>query len=118
MMPDTASFDLAVGGLALPFIIAFVNQTTWNPKVRGAVAFVACLVAAAILAAVHGTLSLGSWRDTTVLVTGAAMVMYHALWKPSGLAPAFEDATTITGKSTPDGTSEDSADHTLPWPPE
>lgn len=113
MMTNTASFDLAVGGVALPFLIAFINQTTWNPKARGAVAFAVCLVAAAILAAVHGTLTLGHWRDTTVLVTGAAMVMYHALWKPSGLAPAFEDATTITGTA-----RDTSADVAPAEPPE
>ncbi len=94
-MTDAASFDLAIGGVAMPFIIALINQSSWNPKLRGVVAFAACLGAAALLAALHGTLTLGHWRDTAILVTGAAMVMYHALWKPSELAPAVEDATTL-----------------------
>lgn len=94
-MTDTASFDLAVGGVAMPFVIALINQSTWNPKLRGIVAFFACLGAAALLAALHGTLTLTHWRDTAVLVTGASLVMYHALWRPSGLAPAVEDATTV-----------------------
>lgn len=95
-MTDTASFDLAVGGVAMPFLIALLNQTHWSPKLRGFVAFAACLGASALLAALHGTLSVGSWRDTAILVTGAAMVMYHALWKPSGLAPVVESATTLS----------------------
>jgi hypothetical protein len=93
---DIASFDLAVGGVAMPFLIALINQAHWNPKVRGLVAFAACLGAAALLAALHGTLTLTSWRASAITVTGAAMVMYHALWKPSGLAPAVEAATTIS----------------------
>lgn len=98
-MTGDTSVDLAIGGVVLPFIIAVINQTTWSPKVRGAVAFILCLAAAAGLAALHGTLTLGHWRDTAIVVTGAALVMYHALWKPSGLAPALEDATTIGGSS-------------------
>ena len=94
-MTDTASVDLAIGGVAMPFLIALINQTHWNTKLRGLVAFALCLGAAAILAAVHGTLTLANWRDTAILVTGAAMVMYHALWKPSGIAPAIESATTV-----------------------
>jgi peptidoglycan/LPS O-acetylase OafA/YrhL len=92
---DTASFDLALGGVAMPFIIALINQRGWDPKLKGLIAFVACLGASAILAAVHGTFTLANWRDTAVLVTGASMVMYHALWKPSGIAPAVEAKTTI-----------------------
>lgn len=106
-MTDATSFDLAIGGAALPFLIAFVNRPTWDPKVRGAVAFGVCLVAAALLAWLHGTLTLAHWRDTAVLVTGSAMVMYHALWKPSGLAHALEDATTL-GRSAPADTPPDS----------
>lgn len=96
-MTDTASFDLAIGGVAMPFLIAIINQSHWSPKVRGVVAFAACLGAAALLSALHGTLTLTHWRDSAILVTGAAMVMYHALWRPSGLAPALEDATTLNG---------------------
>jgi hypothetical protein len=96
-MTSTAGFDLAMGGVVMPFVIAFINQSKWDPKVRGMVAFVACVGAAALLALLHGTLTLDHWRDTAILVTGSAMVMYHALWKPSGLAPALEDATSPSG---------------------
>jgi threonine/homoserine efflux transporter RhtA len=94
-MTDPTSFDLAVGGVAMPFIIALINQTKWNPKVRGLFAFLLCLGSAAGLAALHGTLTFADWRNSAVLVTGSALVMYHALWKPSGLAPAVESATSL-----------------------
>lgn len=94
MTTDT-SIDLAIGGGLLPFVIALINQSHWSPKLRGAVAFLVCLGGAAALAYWHGTLTWGDWRNTAIVVTGAAMVMYHALWKPSGLAPAVEDATTV-----------------------
>lgn len=100
-MSEAANVDVTIGGVLMPFVIALINQSHWNPKVRGAVAFVLCLGAAALLAAMHGTLTWTHWRDTAVLVTGSAMVMYHALWKPSGLAPAVEDGTTIGGGSDP-----------------
>lgn len=94
-MTDTASIDLALGGVVMPFVISFVNQSGWSPKLKGLVAFAACLGASVLLAALHGELTLDSWRDTAILVTGASIAMYHLLWKPSGLAPAVEDATTI-----------------------
>jgi hypothetical protein len=96
MMTDPASIDLAVGGVAMPFLISVINQAGWSPKLKGAIAFALCLSAAALLALLHGTLTWDTWRDSAILTTGAAMVMYHALWRPSGLAPAVEDATTIT----------------------
>lgn len=99
-MTGDTSIDLAVGGVLMPFVIAFINQTYWNPKIRGAVAFTACLGAAVLLAALHGTLTWSNWRDTAIVVTGAALVMYHALWKPSELAPAVEEITTIGAPST------------------
>lgn len=99
-MTDITSVDLALGGVAMPFLIALINQSHWSPKLRGIIAFALCLGVSALLAALHGTLTLDSWRDTAVLVTGAAMVMYHALWKPSGLAPAVENATTVDDTDT------------------
>jgi peptidoglycan/LPS O-acetylase OafA/YrhL len=94
-MTDPTSIDLALGGVAMSFLISVINQSRWSPKVKGIIAFAACLGAAAGLAALHGTLTWASWRDTAIPVTGAAMVMYHALWRPSGLAPAVEDATSV-----------------------
>lgn len=113
-MTDATSIDLAIGGTIMPFIIATINQSNWNPKVRGAVAFVACLFASALLAAAHGTLTLDHWRDTAILVTTATMVMYHALWKPSGLAPTFEDITTWNPDDSPDFSQDSSADSSPP----
>jgi peptidoglycan/LPS O-acetylase OafA/YrhL len=101
-MTDSTSIDLALGGVAMPFLIAAINQRGWDPKLKGTVAFLACLGAAAILAAIHGTLTLENWRDTAIVVTGASMVMYHALWKPSGLAPAVEDKTSVSHDTSTD----------------
>jgi ribose/xylose/arabinose/galactoside ABC-type transport system permease subunit len=105
MSTDT-SIDLAIGGVVMPFLIAAVNQSYWNAKLKGAIAFLLCLGAAALLAALHGTLTLAQWRDTAIVVTGAALVMYHSLWKPSGIAPAVEDTTTIGGPSDPSDTAD------------
>jgi len=99
MSTDT-SIDLAIGGVVMPYVIAVINQNHWSPKLRGSVAFLACLGGAALLAWWHGTLNWADWRNTAIIVTGAAMVMYHALWEPSGLAPAVENATTIGSSST------------------
>jgi hypothetical protein len=100
-MTNTVSIDLAVGGVAMPFIIATINQSHWSAKLRGAIAFLACLGCALVLAWIHHTVTWHDWRDTAELVTGAALVMYHALWKPSGLAPAVESATSSRGDAHP-----------------
>jgi hypothetical protein len=111
-MSTETSIDLVIGGVVMPFIIAVINQSRWNVRVRGMVAFLACLVMAALLALLHGDLTVAAWRDTAILVTGSAMAMYHALWRPSGLAPAVQDATSIGGPSTRPDTDASTSDVT------
>lgn len=98
-MTDTTQVNLVIGGVLMPFIIALINQAHWSAKLKGVVAFLACLAAAAVVEALRHRLTWDDWRPTAEVIVGAALAMYKWLWGPtaSGLAPAIESATTVTG---------------------
>lgn len=114
MTPNTG-LDLLIGGTLVPFVISVINQThRWSSQVRGSVAFAVCLLAAVALARLHGELTPAGWEASAVAVTGAAVVMYREIWKPSGLAGLVESTTnlgpgreeiTSTGDSSANGTT-------------
>ena len=81
-------------GYVLPLVIAFVNQPRWASWVKGL-----------LMLAVAGGDGLGTayFTDqfhgktivTCLLVAAIAIgVAYHTVWKPSGIAPAIERATS------------------------
>lgn len=96
-MNDSTAVDIVVGSL-LPFAIALVNQRTWSPVVKGAVALAVCFVSAAIAESIRGDLDWHDWRNTVIVITGATLVSYHTFWKPSTVAPVVEDKTTVVGR--------------------
>jgi hypothetical protein len=76
----------------MPLIVAFVVQSHWPKEAKGAVA-----LAASILAGV-GSVYLGgaNLREVGVVIPAvliASQASYHTFWKPTGLAPAFEQAS-------------------------
>lgn len=86
---------LAVIGALLPLVIALVNQAHWPAQAKGLVALAACVVAATVTEYVQGHVNLTDWRTAVVVVTGAALVSYRALWKSSGIADWLERLTSF-----------------------
>jgi hypothetical protein len=89
-------------GVALPGAIAIINRAEWSPRVKSAVAFLVCLVAAAVTCAASGDVTLVNWGAGSLVVFTAARTSYAGLWHPTGAAPAIEKATSPTPSPTRD----------------
>lgn len=92
---DVSPIDLLIGAAAMPPIIAVLNQRQWTTQVKAIVALAACLLVALLLEWLRGPLALTGWRDTALVVAGTAFASYQLYWRPSGIAPAVESATSL-----------------------
>jgi uncharacterized membrane protein YqaE (UPF0057 family) len=81
-------------GLILPPIIAVINQAHWSPTIKGIVALVVCGLVALGVEEVRGTPNWHDWRNTALLIAGAAIISYRQFWQPSLIAPTIEAKTT------------------------
>jgi hypothetical protein len=98
---ETTALWSAIVGFVLPLAIATINQSSWQPRTRGGVAFAICLVAATGTVYVGGELD--QIDDLTVaflIVFGTAISTYHQFWKPTTIAPTIERVTDLAGKGT------------------
>jgi VIT1/CCC1 family predicted Fe2+/Mn2+ transporter len=96
-MTDAERWAFIVG-FFLPVAIAVIQQAGWSERVRAVVAFLACVVAGLGTAYFGGDLS-GSVDPRSVIsdvliVLVTAISTYKAFWKPTGVAPAVEEATS------------------------
>lgn len=76
-------------GFFLPLFIAIIQKEQWTPSIKAAIAFIACLVAAA-----GATYFTGGFTDdyvrTALVVFVAAVTAYKGLWQPTGVADVIE----------------------------
>ncbi|MGW9029907.1 hypothetical protein ACWGQ5_38550 [Streptomyces sp. NPDC055722] len=96
-MLSNAELWAAALGYVLPLVIAVVNQPSWRGWVKGLLMLV---VAAGdgVGTAYFGDQFHGRPVVSCVLIAAIAIgVAYHTVWKPSGIAPALERATSAGG---------------------
>lgn len=98
---DINAFDLAMGAMVLPPLIAVINQRHWPAQLKGLLALLVCALYALVVLIIRGPVDLRDWRNTLLLVAGAAFAAYRLWWQPSGIAPAIEAATTPGATTTP-----------------
>lgn len=96
-MRDVTAIDALVGAL-MPLVIALINQAHWSPRVKGGVALGVCVLAAALTEVLRGSSDWRDWRNTGVVVFGAALFLYRTWWQPSGITDTVERATTFSQK--------------------
>ncbi|MFB6505603.1 hypothetical protein ACFC07_22070 [Streptomyces sp. NPDC056099] len=94
---DSIATGSAVGAL-LPLVTAVVQQPRWSAHVKKAVA-----VASALIAGVVTVVSVGGLDQFThgvptlatfVGLLAASQSAYDLIWKPTGVAPVIESATS------------------------
>jgi len=84
-----------IAGFLLPPVIAVVQQQKWQQGLRAVVTFLICLAVAAITVFIqYGNWHGRSWVDSALTILVAAIATYHGFWKPTGVAPSVENATT------------------------
>lgn len=98
-MGDFLNFDnatlwaLAVGFFSPP-VISIIQQSRWSARTQSLVAFGFYLVVAAVTAYVAGLFNTGDILRLALLIFLAAGTSYKTLWKPTGISPAIESATS------------------------
>ena len=100
MDTDITLASIVVGSL-LPNIIAIVVQPSWRKETRGLVAFGICVAAGLLIALLQGDIGRGEdIAASVVAVLITSQVLYQALWRPSGIAPSLEQATSARPAAT------------------
>lgn len=90
-----ALWALAVGFFSPP-VISTIQQSRWSARTQSLVAFGFYLVVAAVTAYVLGMFAIGDIFRLALLIFLAAGTSYKTLWKPTGISPAIERATSPT----------------------
>jgi hypothetical protein len=83
--------------VVLPPIIAIVNQPRWSGAIKGIL-----MIVVATLDGLGTAYFNGEWHDRKIIACVLIAVIiigttYHTLWKPSGIAPGIEQATSTGG---------------------
>ena len=92
-MTDLMMWSLVVG-FFMPPVQAVIQQTNWSSRVRSGVNFLACLVAGAGVAFFQGDFTGRRFVGSALLVLVTTIAVYKGTWKPTGIAPAIEEATS------------------------
>lgn len=89
-------------GSVTPLLTSLVQQPKWSKNVRIAVAVVVSVVVGFAIAAADGKLNPGNFFAVVMAVLVSAEAFYQKLWKPTGVAPSVERATTLSARKTGD----------------
>jgi hypothetical protein len=93
-LDNPALWALAVGFFSPPFV-SLIQQRKWSARTKSLVAFVFYVVVAAIAAYFSGLFNIGDIGRLGLLIFLSAAASYNALWKPTGVSPAIEKATSV-----------------------
>jgi len=84
-------------GFFSPIVLSVIQQPKWSERVQSIVAFVYSLIAGAITAYFSGAFdSVANAVTAILLVLVATIAFYKGFWKPTGVSPAIEGATSRT----------------------
>jgi O-antigen/teichoic acid export membrane protein len=101
MQPTDAQLWAAGLGFVLPPVIAIVNQPRWSGAVRGLLMLAVAALVGLGTAYFNGDFD-GKPIVTCMLLAAVAIgTSYYTVWKPSGIAPGIERATSTGGTPAP-----------------
>jgi hypothetical protein len=90
---NLAMWSLIVGFVS-PIAISLLQQPTWSSQVRAVVAFLFSAVLAVPTAYFAGDLQGKDLVTSGLLIVVSAMSAYRNFWKPTGVSPTVEAATS------------------------
>jgi hypothetical protein len=91
---DTPALWALAFGFFSPPVISTIQQRTWTPRTKALVTFGFCIVTAVIGTYFAGLFTFLDIGRSALLIFLAAAASYQALWKPTGVSPAIEKATS------------------------
>lgn len=92
-MSNLVMWNLIVG-FVVPNLIAVVQQPKWNQTARAWFTIVACVIFGAGTAYFNEQFNFGDIVGSILTMGVAAITFYKGFWKPTGVAPAIERATS------------------------
>jgi VIT1/CCC1 family predicted Fe2+/Mn2+ transporter len=92
-MSNLAMWSALVGTL-LPLVVAFINRCNWPAGAKAIVAVLTSAIAGAVTAWLNGELAGRDVTTAILIVATATVTSYHGFWKPTGVAPKLEEATS------------------------
>lgn len=95
-MTDLEMWSLLVGAFTPP-LVAVINQPRWSGAVKFTVTAAVCTAVAALTAYLQGDLTGRRWLSSALVVAVTALITYQTGWRPSGVAPGIERATSSQG---------------------
>lgn len=84
---------LLLTGTVLPPVISLINRSRWSSAVKSVVALLVCTVAAVAVAWKEGITGGKDIASAIIIVITVTKALYEAVWKPTGISPAIEEAT-------------------------
>lgn len=95
----TASEWAALIGFIAPLIVSFLNQEHWSSQVKQIVAIVVAALLGVLTVYLTGVpVNWHSIGTSVAVVYAVSQGIYALIWKPSGVAPAIESATSAPVK--------------------
>ena len=90
---NSVYYSLAIGSV-LPGIISVIIKPSWSTRLQAVVAFVICLLASAGVVYATGETGGKDFVAVLAIVVTVTQSMYRAVWRPTGVSPAIEHATS------------------------
>lgn len=94
-MGDLEMWSLIVS-FFLPLVVAVAQQPRLSQAERVVVMVVFCAVAAVVTAWLKGELNSHNWFHSFLVMGVGTIVFYRGVWKPTGVAPRIEIATSTS----------------------
>jgi hypothetical protein len=92
-LSNLAMWSLIVGALTPP-LVAIVQRPTFNPTFRVIIMIGSAAIDGVAVAWLQGDLNLARFTNSALIAGVAIISAYYGIWKPSGIAPKTEKATT------------------------
>lgn len=93
VLTDAAMWAIIVGFLTPP-VLSILQRPTWAEHWRAILTFVWCSVTGTVTAYFAGGFTGKSVVTSILLVMVTAISTYKGLWKPTGISPKIEGATS------------------------
>lgn len=91
-MNEVLSISVIVGFFLSPAIDA-INREKWSAQLQAISAFVICMIAAVATDLATASFNWHDLRGVIIAVFSAAIISFHAFWKPSGISGSISKTT-------------------------
>jgi hypothetical protein len=92
-LSNLAMWSLIVGALTPP-LVAVVQRPTFNKHFRVIVMVAAAAVDGVVVSWLQGDLDFSRFTNSALIAGVAIISAYQGIWKPTGIAPRIERATS------------------------